>query len=189
MTAQQASGLPDRYRLTVEDYLTLDRAGAFHGIRTELIEGDVIVMNPQFRPHGLVKMSLYDGIRDALRALDSKLRPLVEVSLALSGDSLPDPDILLTDEPTGEGAVPLRSVRLVIEVADTSLNLDLGRKATLYARHRIPEYWVADVNGRVIHQMWAPEVEGYAERREAAFGEVLKAVTVAGLRVKTEGVA
>jgi Uma2 family endonuclease len=187
MTAQQASKLPDRYRLTVEDYLTLDRSGAFHGLRTELLEGDVIIMNPQFRPHGLVKMELYDRLRDGLRELPLGLRPMVEVSLELSGDSLPDPDILLTSEPAGGGAVPLRSVRLVVEVSDTSLQLDLGQKAALYARHFIPEYWVADVNGRVIHQMWAPEGGAYTERREVAFGEVVGAATIAGLKVETGG--
>lgn len=169
MTAQDLQP-PQTYKLTVADYLALDERGAFQGLRTELIEGEIIVMNPQYRPHARVKMALYDALRDALLPPGSELRPLVEVSVGLSPTSLPDPDILVTSEPVGEGPVPIASVRLLVEVADTSLKLDLGRKAALYARHGVPEYWVADVNGRVIHQLWAPAGEAFAERREVAFG-------------------
>lgn len=187
MTAQDLLRPPAKYKLTVADYLTLDERGAFDGLRTELIEGEIIVMNPQFRPHALVKMELYDGVRDALRALKHQMRAMVEVSLAISQNSLPDPDVLVTTEPAGQGPVPLNSVKLVIEVSDTSLSSDLRDKSALYAAAGIPEYWVADVNGRVIHQLWAPAGEAYAERREVAFGEVVEAVTIMGLRVETGG--
>ncbi len=36
---------------------------------------------------------------------------------------------------------------LVGEIADTSLSLDLDEQKQLYARLRIPEYWVVDVKG------------------------------------------
>ena len=44
---------------------------------------------------------------------------------------------------------------------------------------------MVDVNGRTIHQMWSPEPEGYAERREIAFGKRLVAMTIDGLAVET----
>ena len=119
---------PGKYRLQVHDYECLADAGVFSGHRTELIEGDVIVMSPQFRPHGMVKMRLYDVLRDRLRESGSPLRPVVEFSLALSNDSMPDPDIMLTAEPDGPRAVPLASVVLIIEVSDTTLAHDLGAK-------------------------------------------------------------
>ena len=178
---------PGKYRLRLDDYERLSDAGVFSGHRTELIEGDVIVMSPQYRPHGMVKMRLYDALRDRLREAGSPLRPVIEFSVALSDDSMPDPDIMLTTEPDGPKAVPLASVALVIEVADSTLADDLGSKQRLYARAGVPEYWVADVNGRVIHQMWAPAGEAYAERREVAFGERMVAATVDGLAVETAG--
>ena len=188
MTAQEALPPPGKYKLRVADYLTLAESGAFEGLRTELIEGDVIVMSPQHRPHGMVKMDLYDRLRDALALLRSPLRPVVEFSLALDEHSLPDPDLLLTSEPRGEGPVPLTSVALVIEVADTTLASDLDTKAGLYARNGVPEYWVADVRKRVIHQMWVPDGGTYAKRREAAFGTVISAATIEGLSVETAGI-
>jgi Uma2 family endonuclease len=185
MTVQDRPPAPGKYRLRIEDYLTLDASGAFAGARTELVEGEVIVMSPQYRPHGMVKMELYDQLRDALRAVGSPLRPVIEFSLTIDGHSLPEPDIMLTSEPMGEGAVPLASVALVIEVAGPTLASDLSTKARLYAAAGIPEYWVADVEGKVIQQLWAPEDEAYAQRREVAFGARIEAVTVAGLVAET----
>lgn len=187
MTLQERPPAPGKYRLRVEDYLTLDASGAFAGARTELIEGEVIVMSPQYRPHGMVKLALYDQLREALRTIGSPLTPVIEFSLALDAHSLPEPDIMLTSEPIGEGAVPLPSVALVVEVAGPTLMSDLNTKAGLYATAGIPEYWVADVEAKVIHQMWAPDAEVYGQRREVAFGERIDAVTVAGLIVGTIG--
>ncbi|MBD2329291.1 Uma2 family endonuclease [Alkalinema sp. FACHB-956] len=39
---------------------------------------------------------------------------------------------------------------LVIEIASTSLNDDLGRKRLLYERLGVAEYWIVDVLGRII---------------------------------------
>ena len=36
---------PGKYRLTVEDFLRLDETGVFGTDRTELLHGDVIIMN------------------------------------------------------------------------------------------------------------------------------------------------
>jgi Uma2 family endonuclease len=189
MTAQDLLPPPATYKLTVADYLTLDRDGVFAGFaKSELIEGEIIVMNAQHRPHARIKMALYDAVRDQLLRLGGPLTALVEVSIEAPPHNVPEPDILLTCEPDGEGLVPLASVALIIEVSDTSLDHDLKRKSALYARLGVPEYWVADVNGRVIHQLWAPAGEAYAQRREVAFGEALAAVTVEGLRVETTAI-
>jgi Uma2 family endonuclease len=191
MTAQDLLKPPGKYRLKVADYLTLDRSGAFEGMRTELIEGEVIVMNPQTRRHLFVKSELAYRLRRALEAIGSSLFVAVDGTVELTGDShsLPEPDIFLTSAPQGDGYVPVESVALAVEVAATSLELDLGRKAPLYARHAIAEYWVVDVNRGVIHQMWAPADEAYGQRRDVAFGQRIDAATIEGLAVETAGLS
>lgn len=177
---------PVPVRLRVEDFLLLDASGAFTGYaKTELIEGSIVGMNAQHRPHGMLKMELYDRLREALKMMGSPLRPVIEFGLALSPETLAEPDLMLTSEPSGDGFVPLASVALVIEVSDTSFDYDLGAKAALYARHAIPEYWVADVNAKAIHQMWAPKDGAYSQRRVMAFGDPLSAAAVQGLTVET----
>jgi Uma2 family endonuclease len=190
MTAHDLRAAPRTYRLTTADYLALDRNGAFEGLRTELIEGEIIVMNPQTRRHLFVKSELSYRLRRALEEVGSDLFVAIDGTVEIAGDgySLPEPDIFLTSAPRGDGYVPVETVRLAVEVAATSLELDLTRKAPLYARHGILEYWVVDVNEGVIHQMWGPAGEAYAERREVAFGQAIEAMTIAGLHLSFPGV-
>ena len=77
-------------------------------------------------------------------------------------------------------------IELLVEVSDTTLRNDLGRKLRIYARERVPEYWVIDVKKSMIHQMWAPVGKDYAEKREIAFGGHVAAATVGGLTIDTE---
>ena len=191
MTAQDLLKPPGRYRLKVTDYLTLDRSGAFDGLRTELIEGEVIVMNPQTRRHLFVKSELAYRLRRALEVAGSSLFVAVDGTVELTGDghSLPEPDIFLTSAPQGDGYVPVESVALAVEVAATSLEFDLERKAPLYARHGIKEYLVVDVNSGVIHQMWAAQAGVYTERQQVKVGEAIEAATIEGLTVETHGLA
>ncbi len=173
-------------KLRIVDYLLLEGAGAFQMYeKTELIDGEVYFMNAQHRPHALAKIELYDSLRDGLRAIGSGLRPMVEASVALSDHSAPEPDLVLTSEPRGPGLIPVASVALIVEVSDATLEKDRQKKMAIYARANIPEYWIADVNDRTIHQMWAPEGETYTRRQSVAFGQVVTAALIDGLSVAT----
>ncbi|MGN6270806.1 MAG: Uma2 family endonuclease [Sphingomonas sp.] len=179
---------PGKYKLRIEDYLRLDGAGAFGDARTELLEGDVFLMSPMHRPHARVSSALFLAVDSGLKRAGIDLTPLVGASVAIPPSNVPEPDIVVTSNPEGDGLVPLASVRLVIEVSDSTIASDLQFKHRVYAEAGVPEYWVADVNARVIHQMWAPDGEGYAERRQVQFGEFVAAATIEGLMVGTAGV-
>jgi len=177
---------PQRVKLRARDFALLDERGAFDDYaKTELLEGQVYFMNAQHRPHALLKITLYDLLKAGLTEAGSSLRPLVEVSVALGEHDVPEPDIVLTDEPFGTGFLPGNSVKLAAEVSDATLDVDLGRKLRAYAAAGIPEYWVADLNGRLIHQFWAPEGDAYREHRELAFGQAVAAATIGGLTIET----
>lgn len=51
-------------------------------------------------------------------------------------------------------------VRLLIEVADSSLVQDLEEKARLYAENEIPEYWVIDIHSEQVRVHRNPH-DGY----------------------------
>ena len=173
-------------KLRVEDYLLLDGAGAFDAYaKTELVDGEILATNAQYRPHMFVKSELAFAMRTALTSIGSALFVGTEASMEMSIHNMAEPDILLTSQPRGDGPVPLASVALIVEVADASLENDLNRKAMLYARHGIAEYWVADVNGLAVRQMWAPRHGSYAEARNTPFGTDIEAVTITGMRVAT----
>lgn len=88
--------------------------------------------------------------------------------------SLPEPDLAITppstpDRHSGHAV-------LVVEIAVSSLSLDLGRKAALYAEAGFPEYWVLDL-GRgelVVHR--EPRTDGYADVRRIGREETVDAL-------------
>ena len=185
MTVQERLTIPQKYLFSVDDFLLLSKSGAFRDFaRTELIEGEILAVNAIQSLHARVQASLHISLFTALGAAGSNLITYLTPSVPMGADSVPEPDIVVGEADT-DPFLPLGKVRLAIEISDSSLVYDLGRKAALYARHGIPEYWVADVTAKVIHQMWSPEGEAYAGRREIAFGEPVDAMSVEGLSVAT----
>lgn len=180
-----------RHRLTVEEYLLLDREGAFGDRDTELFDGEVYYMSPKHRPHARTVGDVYFAIRTALRDCGSSLTALIDVSARLSDYDVPEPDIAVTDAPGGEGILPLGALKLAIEVSDTTLAKDLGFKEQLYARAGVPEYWVIDLNENRVLMHANPRTEaeggGYDGQLDIPFGEVLYSATIEGLTVETTG--
>lgn len=175
-------------RLRVEDYLMLDEAGAFDSYgRTELIEGEIVYMNAQHRPHARIQSRLLVLLANELAKRGDGLEALVEGSVSMPPHNVPEPDIAITTEPEGVGLIPLGSLALIVEVADTTLKNDLGRKAKIYAREGVPEYWVVDVNGARIHQLASPIGEAYSEMREVPFGTPIISATIANFSIETTG--
>lgn len=183
----QLLATPERARLRVEDFMLLAEHGAFADYaKSELIDGDIYVMNAQYSRHARVKTRLLLALVNSLAEMGIDLEALSEVSVRLSADSMPEPDIVLTRW-RGDGAVPVETVALIVEVADTTLETDLGRKSNLYAAAGVPEYWVVDLNeSRVLmHEM--PDADGYHGQLDVLLGEPLKAATIAGLEVESGG--
>lgn len=180
----------DRVRLFVQDFLTLRRLGALaNGVRTELIGGVIYALSPQYMPHAVAQGELVYQLKRALLSIRSHLSVDVEASVALSRYDLPQADIVLTSARKGMGPVPVTSVALVVEIADSSLGRDTGPKADLYSLYGVPEYWVADIGARILHQFWSPSQEGFRDEREVPFGTPVEAVTVRDLTIETDGLA
>ena len=185
MTEQASlSTSPRPYHLTVEDFFRLDEAGAFDGLgKTELIAGKVYFLNAQHRPHARMKSALHLELAQALARIDDRIAVLVEATVAMPPHSAPEPDLILTSEPDGDGAVPLPSVRLLIEVADTTQRHDGEIKARLYAANAVPEYWLVDLKAGEMLRMAVPGAAGYAEIARFALGERCAAATIPGLEI------
>ena len=189
MTALETLTTPHPAKLSIEDFMVLDRAGAFAAYtKTELIDGTIYVVNAQYSEHMKAKVHLLRRLADACDALGGGLEAWSEGAVAMAPASMPEPDILVTTATPGEGPVRSETVALIVEVSDTTRDYDLGEKAALYAAQGIAEYWVADLKAKVLHQLWAPGADGYRERREVALGARVEAMTIAGLGVETRGI-
>jgi len=189
MTVNRPLSAPRPLKLTLEDFLLLDEAGAFNGYRkVELIEGVLYTMNPQQTRHAVAKTDLAFRLYTALKALGSEFLPVVEGTVAMPPKSAPEPDIAVGQVVRGEKAyMPLSAVSFVVELSDSTLRYDLGKKKRLYARHLVPEYWVVDPEAGRIHQFWGANRDGYRQSRVHSLGEPIESVVVTGLMVETDG--
>ena len=182
MNAPFIPGHPQAVKLTVDNYLMLDSAGALAAYgKTELLDGVIYIVSPQHSPHYMLKTELLRRLADAAEALGMGLKAWVEGSLDFRPSSCPEPDIFITQGIPKERLTEREIVLLAIEISSTTLEFDLGNKAALYAANGVPEYWVIDVAGVKLHRMWSPGPNGYAERDEAWLRGRIESVSIPGL--------
>lgn len=180
----------DRHQhlFTRRDYELLSQGGAFVDYaKTELIEGVIYAVNAQYSRHTRVQTNLLRGLANACDALGG-VSAWLEASVLIDERTMPRPDIVVVSELPEDGPIPASLLRIAIEVADVTLKDDL-LKAQLYARAGVPECWVVDVNGRVIHQLWMPKSSSYTQQRETHFGTALTSTTIPELSIDTSALA
>ncbi|MGH7314939.1 MAG: Uma2 family endonuclease [Candidatus Rokuibacteriota bacterium] len=116
--------------------------------RLELIGGQLVVREPQGRPHST-------GIRLVARALRAAFGPAwnieAQLPVALDEESEPEPDVaVVAGEPRDYLASHPSRPALVVEVALTSLAFDREEKASLYARAGVADYWIVNLVDNVL---------------------------------------
>jgi Uma2 family endonuclease len=126
------------------EYERLIDLGAFGpDDRVELLGGQLVVREPQGRPHST-------AIRLVAQTLRAAFGPgwSIEAQLPVSLDeeSEPEPDVTVVAGAPRDylQAHPSRP-GLVVEVALSSLALDRGEKASLYARAGLADYWIVNL--------------------------------------------
>ena len=157
-------------RFTAEEFIRMAALGAFDDMKVELSHGELVRMTPPANPHGAMQGRLIGMLYVATKG---SLALRGEVAVKLGADTVRSLDAALVDESATTGVLEPAEVRLAIEIADTSLDHDLGVKAREYAGAGIGLYWVVDVSARVTHVMRKPRPGGYADREVVRFGEPL----------------
>jgi len=181
LDALEASLMAPR-RFTVDEYHQLLHVGVLkEDEHVELLEGLIVDMTPQGRPHALVISRLNRFLSRALGEAYS-VRP--QLPLSLSPDSEPEPDLAVVTRDEEERAEEHpRAALLVVEVSGDSLRVDRLIKGRVYARAGIPEYWVVDVTSRIVEVYTAPAAgEGrYLSLRTVKGDETLTPSELPGL--------
>src|SRR5579871_3042840 len=163
------------WRLSVEQYHEMIRAGILTpDDPVELLEGLLIPKMPKNPAHRMAKRRL-------LKALEKTLPPGWEVESQepiTTADSEPEPDLSVyrtrADEYANRHPGP-QDLVLVVEVADSSLRRDRGRKKRLYARAAVPVYWIVNLVDRQIEIYTDPtgpaEKPDYRSRTDITRGD------------------
>jgi Uma2 family endonuclease len=142
------------------EYDQLVSLGAFQEERLELLEGELVAMSPIGASHGAAVEQLTYLL---VLALYGRAGIKCQSPFAALEHSEREPDFAL---------VPLADYRtdhpaeayLIIEVADSSLALDRGKKLRLYASCAVPEYWIVNLPERCIEVYTGPSPGAYALR-------------------------
>lgn len=175
-----AEGMPRR-AWTVAEIEAMVEAGIIDGDeRFELIGGEVVPMSPKGARHEMVKIELNEHLQKT-KASDLSIAP--ETTLRLDEKSFVEPDFCVFPRSISPGDMRGYDVLLAIEIADTSLRYDLGRKIGTYAAYGIPEVWVINALTLVtrVHKQLGPE--GYHSVAELGPDETIGALRVPSVSV------
>lgn len=166
-----------RVRFTVEQYEQLMRAGfLIEGSPIELLDGQLFWKDRRDRwspgmtigqRHFLTVTLINVWLNEISKG--HGCFPTCQQALKLTSDDAPEPDGSLIAggirdyagrEPEAE------EVLLVVEVADSSLDRDLGDKFQLYASVAIPVYWIINLTDNTIEVLEQPDsvVRDYHQR-------------------------
>jgi Uma2 family endonuclease len=175
---------PTRLRLTVAQYHQMGEAGIFPPeARLELIEGEVFEMPPMGAPHAHVVSRLN---RLLVRAVGDAALVWTQLPVVLDNYSEPQADIALLNNSADAPPERLPTVDdalLVVEVSDTTLSYDRGRKLALYARHGIREVWIVDVRARAVEVHREPQNGVYDVHLRAGASETLSPAALPAVEV------
>lgn len=136
-------------RWTRAEYDRAIEAGLFHEDEPiELIDGQLVVREPQNTPHARAVELAIDALRAAFGP-GWRIRP--GLPLALDDVSEPEPDVsVVRGGPRDPGDTHPSHPALVVEIAESSLRFDRGPKAAMYARAGVPEYWIVNLVDRAV---------------------------------------
>ena len=141
--APMAPAGPQPYRWTCDEYRTLRGAGRFNDRRVMLIDGVILITPLPHPPHNLSVGLIDDWLRVVFTS-DYHVRNQMAFDVGTRND--PGPDLAVVVGSRRDLATrQATSAVLVVEVADSSLDLDTTTKAELYATAGVPDYWVIDL--------------------------------------------
>jgi Uma2 family endonuclease len=165
LSTSAAEGLPRR-RFTVAEVEAMVAAGVMEeDERVELIGGELVPMSPKGNHHEVMKAAL---LRRWYRMAPDDLDLVPETTFRLSEDTYLEPDVVIYPRESGIRGLAADNVLLVVEIADSSLRYDIGRKAALYASFGIRELWVIDAVRLTTRVFREPAADGY--RNASDFG-------------------
>ena len=174
-------------KFSIKEYHRMAEAGILSADdRVELIEGEIIEMPPIGSRHALCVDTLMNTL---VQQLGGRAWVRVQNPLRLSGDSEPEPDLVLARLPRERYRLAPpgpQDVILIIEVADSSLTYDRVAKLALYAAASISEYWIVDLVRNRIEVHRNPGTGGFAEAAVVERGELVSPLAFPDVQISVD---
>ncbi len=161
------------HRFTVDEYHRMGEAGLFsEDDRVELLAGKIVEMSPIGPRHAgtVARLTTLFASQLGTEVIVWVQNPL----LLRTEDAEPQPDVALLRPRTDfytRSLPEAPDVYLVIEVADTSVEVDRTVKLPIYARAGVYEAWLLDVATECLEVHRHPTADGYQDMRLLHRGE------------------
>ena len=163
-------GTVHRRRFTADEYLRLAELAILDEDEpVELVGGEVVTMSPDGDAHAKAVRRLTAAL--VLAYAPAGFEVGVQSTHRAGPNDMPEPDLCVA--PETPGLVQVSDSILVVEVADTSLSTDRGRKRRLYAGAGAPRYWIVEIPDRQVRVLEEPDGEDYRAERLVKEGEGL----------------
>ena len=157
------------YKWSVEDYHRIVETGILADKSVELLEGEIVQMSPEGPLHTSINYYVVQYL-SSLLGQKAVVRDGYPITL---DNSEPEPDLAIVRSPfTNYIKSHPRSpdIYWLIEIANSTLVDDLGRKKTIYASANIPEYWVIDLQKEKLWVFRTPQNQNYLQKLELTTG-------------------
>lgn len=178
-----------KHWFTVTEYGRMGETGILsEDDRVELIEGEIIEMSPIGKRHAACVGRLTEILG---RQLAGKGIVWVQNPIQLNDYSEPQPDLVLLKRRDDfyEQSLPTPAdVLLIIEVSDTTFELDRQIKLPLYARAGIPEVWLVNLPEEQLESYEQPVGGEYQAGTRVRRGEEVRPHSLANLVVNVSDV-
>jgi Uma2 family endonuclease len=140
------------HRYTIEEYHRLVEEGLLEEQprSVELLDGRIVPMSPIGPRHYWIVNEL---LHDFIRQEDGRFRTGQDCPLPIPDHDEPEPDLVLyrPGAATEDRQVQPADAFLVVEVAKSTRRRDLIKKARIYERGNVREYWVVDLKKNCLH--------------------------------------
>jgi Uma2 family endonuclease len=151
---------PQSFRWTCAEFYDLGDRGVFDNRRVMLIDGEILEMPLPNPPHATAEALTEEALR-AIFGIGFVVRTEKPLPLGQSTDPVPDVAVVAGSIRDYARVHPTTAV-LVVEVSDSSLDYDVGDKASPYASAGIADYWVVDLVNRQLVVMRDPVTDAAA---------------------------
>jgi Uma2 family endonuclease len=175
---------PPLHRITVDEYERIIAAGALEEpSRVELIDGYMVDKMGKNAEHGY-------ATKETLKALDARLpvgwTSRKEEPVRIPAYDEPEPDVAIvrgSDADYRHRLPTAADVGILVEVSETTLSQDRGKKCTAYAKGRIPVYWIVNLVDRQVEVYTRPSKGRYQSRVDFKPGQQVP-VTIGGQQLR-----
>lgn len=164
-----------RHQITLDAYHRMIEAGILtERDKVELLDGEIIQMSPKGTKHTACVRKIN---RWLVCRIDAQFDVRPQNPIQIPNLSEPEPDLAIVWNRADfyRDAHPLpKDVIMLIEVADSSLQVDREVKLPLYAAAGIQHYWIINLPEQQIEVHHTPQGNRYQESRVAKLGETVQ---------------